>query len=479
MKHVDYLTQSRNFLKLLLALFLITIIRIYFLYNSNFDLSPDEAQYYSWSQDLQFGYYSKPPMIAWFIALSTKIFGSSEAGIRIFSPILHFFISIIIYALAKRLFDFKTSIYAALIYITLPAVTLSSSLMTTDPILLFFWALSIYVFYLAVSTNKISFWIGGGVVVGLGILSKYNMVLFFPSAILYLYLLNNNFEFLKNKNIYLAAIIAFLIYLPNFLWNANNGFVSYLHTKDISQIDKQLFHPKKMVEFILLQIAMCGPILFYQFIKSFKDFKGLIKLSSYQLAFSFYVIFLALILILSLISNAYGNWAAPIYITVTLWVTAYCLKASKEFNIVISILFYSYPSLEPNLAKYNVPDPYQRIRGWKTLGTEINEIAKNHPNAVIVSDDRKTLAELIYYMKLKSGEYAKWNITGSIHNHYDLTCKYTASNNNVIMVAKSTSFSAASVYFKKSTQIKQINIPIGQQKSLKYDVYYFEEFKGI
>ena len=33
------------------------------------ELYPDEAQYWLWSRTLDFGYFSKPPMVAWTIRL--------------------------------------------------------------------------------------------------------------------------------------------------------------------------------------------------------------------------------------------------------------------------------------------------------------------------------------------------------------------------------------------------------------------------
>ena len=81
----------------LLTLFLITLIRIYSLLVSPIELSVDEAQYWHWSQNLDFGYFTKPPFIAWTIGLSTKIFGNEEWAVRLFSPIIHFFISIILW----------------------------------------------------------------------------------------------------------------------------------------------------------------------------------------------------------------------------------------------------------------------------------------------------------------------------------------------------------------------------------------------
>ena len=42
---------------------------------TNFNLYGDEAQYWQWSKELSFGYYSKPPLLSWFIRLITFVFG--------------------------------------------------------------------------------------------------------------------------------------------------------------------------------------------------------------------------------------------------------------------------------------------------------------------------------------------------------------------------------------------------------------------
>src|ERR1700758_3012891 len=63
-------------------------------------LGPDEAQYWTWSQYLDWGYYSKPPGIAWQIWLGTKIFGNTELGVRFVSIVLSCLSSFAIYALA-------------------------------------------------------------------------------------------------------------------------------------------------------------------------------------------------------------------------------------------------------------------------------------------------------------------------------------------------------------------------------------------
>ena len=77
-------TQSRtNTQKLSLGLALaiifgVTLWRVLMLLVNRTDLFVDEAQYWFWGQNLDFGYYSKPPMIAWVIRFFNTISGSDS-----------------------------------------------------------------------------------------------------------------------------------------------------------------------------------------------------------------------------------------------------------------------------------------------------------------------------------------------------------------------------------------------------------------
>src|SRR5262245_37489018 len=71
------------------------------IYSGIIGLGPDEAQYWTWSQDLAWGYYSKPPGIAWEIWAGTQLLGNTELGVRLFSLIISFLLSLSVYFLAK------------------------------------------------------------------------------------------------------------------------------------------------------------------------------------------------------------------------------------------------------------------------------------------------------------------------------------------------------------------------------------------
>ena len=65
-----------------LVVMALTALRLLGLWNAQTDLYVDEAQYWTWSQDLAWGYFSKPPFLAWMIAAAEPACGSTEACVR-------------------------------------------------------------------------------------------------------------------------------------------------------------------------------------------------------------------------------------------------------------------------------------------------------------------------------------------------------------------------------------------------------------
>jgi len=83
---------------------LITLVRLAGLATSSVDLFTDEAQYWSWSRELSWGYFSKPPLIAWIIHVAESLCGSSEACVRAPSPIFYFGTCVVINLIGRKLY---------------------------------------------------------------------------------------------------------------------------------------------------------------------------------------------------------------------------------------------------------------------------------------------------------------------------------------------------------------------------------------
>src|SRR5262245_42440083 len=139
MKALKDLWEGKPATAVALAIGALVVVRLIVVIASPLEIGPDEAQYWRWSRTLDFGYYSKPPLIAWIIALPTAVFGDNEWAIRFFAPILHGIAGFFLFLLGRRAFDDRIGAWAAAIYLLMPGVWLSSTIMSTDAVLLPAW----------------------------------------------------------------------------------------------------------------------------------------------------------------------------------------------------------------------------------------------------------------------------------------------------------------------------------------------------
>lgn len=76
-KTLNLTTRSQVLGLLAFALLALVIVRIWAAAGWPIPFSVDEAQYLVWSRDLQMGYYSKPPFVAWILSTATQVCGSA------------------------------------------------------------------------------------------------------------------------------------------------------------------------------------------------------------------------------------------------------------------------------------------------------------------------------------------------------------------------------------------------------------------
>ena len=133
-------SETGYLLRLLACLGALLALRLAAVYAAETDLVLDEAQYWTWSRELAFGYFSKPPMIAWVIRGASESVRQSEACLRSASPVLYTLAAFMIYLdRARALRSPRVGFWSAIVFATLPGVSYSSLLITTDVPLVLFW----------------------------------------------------------------------------------------------------------------------------------------------------------------------------------------------------------------------------------------------------------------------------------------------------------------------------------------------------
>jgi len=115
-------------------------------------------------------------MIAWVIRAASAVCGDGEVCIRASSPVLYTLASLMIYLSGRALFDTRVGFWSAIVFATVPGVSYSSLLITTDVPLILFWTIALYAWIMLVKRQSMGFAILLGVAVGLGLLAKQAMI---------------------------------------------------------------------------------------------------------------------------------------------------------------------------------------------------------------------------------------------------------------------------------------------------------------
>lgn len=480
--------DERSFRYAIFIIFALTVLRLLWIASGTTDLYPDEAYYWIWSLHPAWGYYSKPPLVAWLIAATTWLTGSdNELAVRLAAPLLHFSTALVIYALAWRLYDSRTAFWSSIGYATLPGVWVSSVIISTDAPLLLCWSIALFAFVRAREPGGARWWWLAGVAAGMGLLAKYAMIYWFISAFLFLAIYRD-----ERRHLWRcagAAALALLIYLPNFIWNYDHGFVSYHHTEANAHLVGSLVHPLELLTFVASQFGVFGPVFFAVLLLCVLLARRVFAARREALLAFFALPTLALILIESFLSRAEPNWAAPAYVSAIVLVVAFLLAKRQRALIWGSILLHTFvvialAELKPaaNAFGYDLPAKYDalhRLRGWRRLGATVSQMLREHPGMVLMADGREVMAALIYYVHPHPLNALKWNAMGGIHDQFDLTAhpnRYIGDN--FLLVTDHNNVATIASRFASAGPIQHIIIPLGGSQARTYQVRLLYGFKG-
>jgi membrane-associated phospholipid phosphatase len=398
-----------------ISLFLL-VFRLLYIQYGPLDLVGDEAHYWEWTRRLALSYYSKGPLIAYLIALTTGIAGNTVLAVRFLAPFLLFGGSFCLYKLGDRMFgNAKAGVLAGLLLQTTVIFATYGLLMTIDSPFVFLWCLALWFFWQALKTEKAGYIYLTGIVVGLGFLAKYTMLFFFICAFIFLLLSREDRHRFKSMHLYLAFLLSLIVMSPVVIWNAQHGWVTLLHTEGHIQVKNGLtISPGSFFDFLGSQTGVITPLLFllilYLVLKYRRSYPALSREKKYLLCFSLPV--LGFFLLKSMQGKVEGNWAMPSYPALFVLSSFYLVEGWKGFGrkmkafAVVSVLFsLLFTSVAHFPAILHLPprlDMTKRLAGWKELGGEIgrisDEMAPRGP-FFIFSDDYQVSSEVAFYTK--------------------------------------------------------------------------------
>jgi 4-amino-4-deoxy-L-arabinose transferase-like glycosyltransferase len=395
---------------------LITLIRVLGLRTSAVDLFVDEAQYWSWSRELAFGYFSKPPLVAWLIAGAEAVCGDGEACIRTPAPLLYLATSLIVYALGRLLYDARTGLWAALLVAFAPGAIFSARIISTDVPALTAWALALYAFMRLRAAPDWRWGVLLGVALGLGLLAKYAVAYFFAGMVLAALADKAARDLLKRPALWLALAVAVLVLAPNLVWNAHHGFVTLRNTGDVVLSEPQPISLARPFEFVLAQFAVFGPAVFGAGCAALVRWRELEPADRVLLAFALPA--LLAIPPVAIFAPAYANWAAMSGISLAVLAAALLIRWRLGWLLWVSLaLGLGLQALalvgDANARRISVsflkpPNPYYRTLGWNAYAQAIGGLAEKIGAPTIAAEERADVAALLYYRRRSPQAVLAW-----------------------------------------------------------------------
>src|ERR1700678_181277 len=184
----------------------------------------DELYYLACSRHLDWGYVDQPPLIALFTGVMRSVVGQSLWAIRLL-PALAGVAEVVLTALMARELGGKVfaQALAAMAAFIAPGILGGDGLLTMNAFEPLFWMGCAYLLIRSIKTGNTKLWIWFGVLAGFGLENKYSMLIF-GAGLVFGLLLSSEGRLLASRWLWVGGAIAFLIFLPNVLWNIQHHF---------------------------------------------------------------------------------------------------------------------------------------------------------------------------------------------------------------------------------------------------------------
>lgn len=425
------------FSRRLLWIFLGALTLFRLIYIGHFELSPDEAYYYQWSQRLDISYYSKGPGIALAVWLGTHVLGPTEWGVRLLAPFLALGTSLLLFALARRLYTESIAIWTVLTVNLIPIFCVGGLLMTIDPLSIFFWMAAVYTTWCALDRAPAwsLWWPATGALIGAGFLCKWTNAMLLVSILALLVSMPRLRQELLRPSFWSLLGVFAVFTIPPILWNLEHDWITVSHLTARGGLQRAFrFNPLEPLTFLGAHFAVYSPLIFGGLIAALPW--GVDRARAHfkpRFLLAFTLPLFVLYFSLSLNEAGEANWTAPAMLTLGIlagafwhhlaqgdekepgkpWARRFVL-AALALGALASVLVHD-PDL---LRRAGIPlsyraDPGARLRGWRTVAEQVERFRTqfeadparaDRPKTFLIANSYGTASALSFYLRDKRTE---------------------------------------------------------------------------
>ncbi|MEZ5315401.1 MAG: glycosyltransferase family 39 protein [Chlamydiales bacterium] len=371
---------------------------------SHLGLSPDEAQYWTWSQAIDWGYYSKPPAIAWQIWLTTALLGHSEFGVRLGALMVGFLLPLAVYYLAiccKQ--SEKQAFWSGIVIAFSPLGVYLSLATTTDGGAIFFLTLAIATIVKNIEADEGPNYLLVGGWIFLGALYKWIAFACWPLTFFFLIF----FPKMRKWSIISGVLISLVALLPSIYWNISHEWATFKHVGSVFIGGKR----GNFFALLMAQVGLLSPMYFFFLIRAFfalskENNRPLLFCSAFPMAILIY-------LGIAIFKKIQPNWTAYLYSPVSVLIS---WMAYPRFRFLLHI--GTWLSVSLICFAFIIPDyTFKQTLGWHALEDILKEIDYDPQTEFLMGNKYQTASLLSFYSPLKKRAYF-FNISHSRKNQF-------------------------------------------------------------
>lgn len=353
--------------------FILLLFLVINLFQSGYTfLFEDEAYYYVWTKNLDFGYFDHPPMVALWAAMGSN-FIEGELGLRLMSTISFSFMLWIIWLMIDTKEKWQHVGLFFLVVVSLTFWQVFGFIITPDTPLLLFTALFLLAYKRFLDDENIINIMFLGLAMAGMLYSKYHGILVIGFVVI------SHLKLLQNSRFWMAGLFGLILFLPHLYWQYENGFPSFeYHLKERGKKPYSVLNNLTHLVNMIAVVGITFPVIYNAFFK--QQIKTVFERSLKFIVYGFFVFFL----ISSFKSEPQAQWVIVILIPILIIVFPFFINrprarrwllilGSVQLGIILIIrVFLAFPSispieLEPHVSQQWIPDLKKNTEGMPVV----------------------------------------------------------------------------------------------------------------
>jgi len=236
----DELATSRRADDVAIVAIAVAVGLVHLLTNGRYGFHRDELQTLSDALHMDWGFVPYPPFTPALERIALTLFGHSLVGLRLFSVIAQCAAIVVAGLMARELGGRRLAQITAAVAVALsPLPIFEATEFQYSSFDYLWWVLIAYFVIRLLKTENSRWWVAIGAVAGIGLQTKYTMC-FLLAGVFGGLLLTPARRFLASSWLWVGVAVAFLIFLPNLLWQVRHDFISlqflhHIHVRDVGE----------------------------------------------------------------------------------------------------------------------------------------------------------------------------------------------------------------------------------------------------